>query len=110
MVDELVVFERGVLSVPDEIWELAVQRARVIGPLAGCDVVGGKAVEAAAAELDVSVRQVYVLLRRWRVIVAGVGRDPIPKWSAIPTRGDNVNLAVVPNPFGFTRSGLGPDE
>ena len=51
MVDELVVFERGVLSVPDEIWELAVQRARVIGPLAGCDVVGGKAVEAAAAEL-----------------------------------------------------------
>ena len=77
MVDELVVFERGVLSVPDEIWELAVQRARVIGPLAGCDVVGGKAVEAAAAELDVSVRQVYVLLRRWRQ-GEGVVSDLIP--------------------------------
>ena len=77
MVDELVVPERGVLSVPDEVWELAVQRARVIGPLAGNDVVGGPAVEAAAAELGVSVRQVYVLLRRWRQ-GQGVVSDLIP--------------------------------
>ncbi|HEY5849025.1 MAG TPA: transposase, partial [Microlunatus sp.] len=62
MVDEQLVLERGVLSVPDEVWELAVRRAGVIGPLAGRDVVGGRAVEAAAAELGVSVRQVYVLL------------------------------------------------
>lgn len=66
MVDEPVVPERGLLSVPDEVWDLAVRRARVIGPLAAADVVGGSAVEAAAAELGLSRRQVYELLRRWR--------------------------------------------
>ena len=66
MVDESVVPERGLLSVPDEVWDLAVRRARVIGPLAAADVVGGSAVEAAAAELGLSRRQVYELLRRWR--------------------------------------------
>jgi putative transposase len=38
----------------------------VIGPLAATDVVGGTAVEAPAAELGLSRRQVYELLRRWR--------------------------------------------
>lgn len=65
MVDEAVVRER-VLSVPNEVWDLAVRRARVIGPLAERDVVGRASVEAAAAELRVSARHVYVLLRRWR--------------------------------------------
>jgi putative transposase len=66
MVEEPVVPERGLLSVPGEVWDLAVRRARVIGPLAAADVVGGSAVEAAAAELGLSRRQVYELLRRWR--------------------------------------------
>ena len=60
MVDDLGVPERGVLSVPDEVWEMAVQRARVIDPLAGTDVVGGPAVEAAAAELEPHVRLLKV--------------------------------------------------
>jgi len=77
MVDEPVVPERGLLSVPDEVWDLAVRRARVIGPLAAADVVGGSAVEAAAAELGLSRRQVYELLRRWRQ-GQGVVSDLIP--------------------------------
>ena len=47
MVDEAVVRER-VLSVPNEVWDLAVRRARVIGPLAERDVVGRASAEAAA--------------------------------------------------------------
>jgi putative transposase len=66
MVDEPGLPERGLLSVPDEIWDLAVRRAQVIGPLAMTGVVGGSAVEAAAAEVGLSRRQVYELLRRWR--------------------------------------------
>lgn len=67
MADErTVVAERGLLSVPDEVWDLAVRRAQVIGPLARADIVGFGAVDAAAAELGVSRRKVYLLLRRWR--------------------------------------------
>ena len=76
MVDEAVVREQ-VLSVPDEVWDLAVRRAGVIGPLAERDVVGRASVEAAAAELRVSVRHVYLLLRRWRQ-GEGVVSDLIP--------------------------------
>jgi len=52
------------MTVPDEVWDLAVRRAAAIGPLARADVVGLGAVDAAAGELGVSRRQVYVLLRR----------------------------------------------
>jgi len=55
-----------VLSVPDEVWALAVRRAEVIGPLASSGTAGAQAVETAAGQLAVSRRQVYVLLRRWR--------------------------------------------
>ncbi len=58
------VCEHGLLTVPDEVWDLAVRRAAAIGPLARADVVGLGAVDAAAGELGVSRRQVYVLLRR----------------------------------------------
>ncbi|HEY6793774.1 MAG TPA: DDE-type integrase/transposase/recombinase [Kineosporiaceae bacterium] len=66
MADEPVVSERGLLTVPDEVWNLAVRRAEVIAPLARADVVGLDAVDAAAAELGVSRRKVYLLLGRWR--------------------------------------------
>ena len=56
------VLERGLLTVPDEVWQLAVRRAEVIGPLAAAPTVGAGAVEAAAAALGVSRRQVYLLL------------------------------------------------
>ena len=65
MVDErTVVAERGLLSVPDAVWQVAVRRADVIDRLAGADVVGLEAVDAAAAELAVSRRKVHLLLRR----------------------------------------------
>jgi putative transposase len=66
MADEPVVSERGLLTVPDEVWNLAVRRAEVIAPLARADVVGLGAVDAEAAELGVSRRKVYLLLGRWR--------------------------------------------
>lgn len=65
-VDEGRVPERGLLTVPDEVWALAVRRAEVIGPLADAGTAGEEAVDAAADQLDISRRQVYVLLRRWR--------------------------------------------
>ena len=64
--EPVMVAERGLLAVPGEVWSLAVRRAEVIGPLARPDVVGWEAADAAAAELGVSRRQVYLLLRRWR--------------------------------------------
>ena len=76
-IDEDRVPERGLLSAPDEVWTLAVRRAEVIGPLAAAGTAGEEAVEAAAAQLGISRRQVYVLLRRWRE-GRGVVSDLIP--------------------------------
>jgi putative transposase len=77
MVDEPVLLERGVLTASPEVWALAVRRAEVFGQLAGGATVGHRAVDAAAAELGVSRRQVYALLARWRT-GAGVVSDLIP--------------------------------
>ena len=73
--------ERGLLAVPEKVWSLAVRRAEVIGRLARSDVVGWEAADAAAAELRVSRRQVYLLLRRWRE-GEGVVSDLIPRRSS----------------------------
>ena len=70
------VLER-VLAVPEEAWRLAVCRAGVIARLAAMGTVGLDAADAAAAELGVSRRLVYVLLGRWRV-GEGVVSDLIP--------------------------------
>ncbi|WP_231885542.1 Mu transposase C-terminal domain-containing protein [Kocuria sp. ICS0012] len=56
---------RGLLTVPDEAWELAVERAAVIGPLADSSTVGS-AVDAAAEKLGISRGRVYFLIRLWR--------------------------------------------
>jgi putative transposase len=69
--------ERGLLTVPDEVWQLAVQRAEVIGSLAAESSLGMGAVDAAAAQLGISRRQVYLLLGRWRA-GEGVVSDLIP--------------------------------
>ena len=71
------VVERGLLSVPDEVWAVAVRRAEVIGPLAAAGVVGAAAADAAAEELGLSRRQVYTLLGRWRA-GEGVVSDLVP--------------------------------
>ena len=66
MTDDPEVAERGVLTAASDAWDLAVRRAEVIRRLAGQRVVGLEAASAAAAELGVSRRQVYVLVGRWR--------------------------------------------
>ena len=71
------VVERGLLSVPDEVWAVAVRRAEVIGPLAAAGAVGAAAADAAAEELGLSRRQVYTLLGRWRA-GEGVVSDLVP--------------------------------
>jgi len=58
--------ERGVLSMSDEEWEETRHRAAVIGPLAATGLVDHSAADAAAAELGLSRRQVYVLVKRYR--------------------------------------------
>lgn len=58
--------ERGVATLPDEIWEQARRRTEIIGPLAALDVVGHRAADIAAQKLGLSRRQVYVLIRQAR--------------------------------------------
>jgi putative transposase len=70
MADDQAVAERGVLTATAGTWDLAVRRAGVIGELAAQPVVGTGAADAAAAELGVSRRQVYLLVRRWRWVKA----------------------------------------
>ena len=77
MVDEPALLERGVLTTPAEVWDLAVRRAEVIGQLATGATVGHVAADAAAVELGVSRRQVYAMLARWRA-GSGLASDPVP--------------------------------
>ncbi len=58
--------ERGIATLPDEAWQQARRRTEIIGPLAVLDAVGHQAADAAAQALDLSRRQVYVLIRRAR--------------------------------------------
>ncbi|HVB45027.1 MAG TPA: Mu transposase C-terminal domain-containing protein [Streptosporangiaceae bacterium] len=81
MADELVVTERGVLTAPAEEWDLAARRAAVFRELARQRVVGLEAADAAASELGVSRRQVYVLVRRWRA-GEGLVSDLLPGTSS----------------------------
>jgi len=71
------VVERGVLTAPAQAWDLAVRRAEVIGRLAERGTVGLQAADVAAAELGVSRRQVYALVRRWRA-GEGLASDLLP--------------------------------
>lgn len=71
------VIERGVLTAPVAVWDTAVRQAEVIGPLAEKSMVGWAEADEAAAVLEVSRRQVYVLLGRWRA-GEGVVSDLLP--------------------------------
>ncbi|WP_112470365.1 hypothetical protein [Streptomyces triticisoli] len=65
--------ERGVLTAPVRVWDTAVRQAEVIGPFAAKDTVGPAEADEAAARLQVSRRQVYVRLGRWRAGEGGAG-------------------------------------
>ncbi len=92
-VDEDRVPELGLLTVPEEVWALAVRRAEVIGPLAEAGTAGAEAMEAAAEQLGISRRQVYVLLRRWRE-GQGVVSDLLPGRSSGGRGGQRLSAEV----------------
>jgi putative transposase len=77
MADDPAVVERGVLTAAAERRDLAVRRAEVIGQ----STVGLAAAEAAAAELGVSRRRMYVLIGRWRA-GEGLASDLLPGTSS----------------------------
>lgn len=77
MADDPAVVERGVLTAAADAWDVAVRRAEVIGQLGGQRTVGLAAADAAAAELGMSRRQVYVLIGRWRA-GEGLASDLLP--------------------------------
>jgi putative transposase len=79
--EEPAVVERGVLTAPAQAWDLAVRRTKVIGRLAEKGTVGLEAADVAAAELGVSRRQVYELVRRWRA-GEGLASDLLPGTSS----------------------------
>jgi len=81
MADDPAVVERGVLTAAAERRDLAVRRAEVIGQLAGQFTVGLAVAEAAAAELGVSRRRMYVLIGRWRA-GEGLASDLLPGTSS----------------------------
>ena len=58
--------ELGLLTLPESEWTKAKHRADVIGPLAKSSPVGRIAAEEAAAELGISIRRVYDLVKRCR--------------------------------------------
>lgn len=60
------VIEHGLLAMSEVEWDLAVRNAALIGPLARQDVVVRRAAAEAVAQLGVSVRQVYILIERFR--------------------------------------------
>lgn len=65
MSDDVQIVERGVLALSADAWEEARRRAALIGPLATGPVSHGAA-DAAAEQLGLSRRQVYVLVKSWR--------------------------------------------
>lgn len=58
--------ERGLLTLSEQAWAKAKQRADVIGPLAGLPAVSRAAADEAAEQLGLSQRQVYELIKRYR--------------------------------------------
>ncbi len=57
---------RGLLSLPDDVWDVARRRTEVIAPLAGLETIGHLAADEAARRLGISRRQVYLLIKHYR--------------------------------------------
>lgn len=76
MTDEPIT-DRGLLTLPEQTWEQGRLRAQIIGPLAAQSRVGHPAADEAAAQLGISRRQVYDLVRRAR-LGAGLVSEMVP--------------------------------
>ena len=85
--------ERGVLAATAEVWDRTAQRASVIGQLASLDRAGLDRVDAAAALLALSRRQVYLLMQRWRA-GEGLVSDLLPRRAGAPRGGGHLPQAV----------------
>jgi putative transposase len=71
-------YERGLLTLPERDWAKAKHRTDVIGSLARLPVVSHLVAEEAAAELGLSMRQVYYLIKRFRAS-DGLVTDLVPR-------------------------------
>lgn len=58
--------ESGTLTMPDVLWDRTKSISAAIAPLAAQAVIGSVVVDAVAASLGISRRQVYVLIKRHR--------------------------------------------
>ena len=57
---------RWLLSLPDDVWDVARRRAEVIAPLAGLETIGHLAADEAARRLGISRRHAYLLIKHYR--------------------------------------------
>ena len=73
--------EQGLLTLTQDDWEQARERATLIAPLAALDSVGHQMADEAAQQLGLSRRQVYLLIQRFR---QGTGSmtDLVPRQSS----------------------------
>lgn len=62
--------EHGLITLTEDEWAKAKQRSDIIRPLAELDVVGQTAAEEAGAQLGMTVRQIYRLIKLYK---AGTG-------------------------------------
>ena len=66
MSDDNIIIESGAISLSDEQWSVARRRAEIISSIAEYDSVSTVMAEEAASRLNLSVRTIYRLIRRWR--------------------------------------------
>lgn len=64
--NKVFIAESGLLTLSEADWERAHLTMQHIAPLAVLDVIGHRAVDEVARELNISRRQVYILIRRVR--------------------------------------------
>ncbi len=79
--------ERGLLTLSEKAWSEAKRRGLIIAPLAEGDVVSATAARAAGAELGLSERSIYNLVKRYRRsggLLAALARFPRPADVASP--------------------------
>lgn len=58
--------EHGLLTLSNEAWEQVQQKSQIIAPLAALHSISHHAADTAARQLDLSRRQIYVLVKRYR--------------------------------------------